>query len=388
MINLKLERDRFFNKYSDIKKTILEEEKLESISSIFENPHKKAIPDININFDLKTIEQNRDKAASSIKKKNIKGVLFSHFTYEKNEFDSFDFPALIKKAHPELKVYISYVKTLTNCTFWRIDDDAVDEVDENEVIENTNIVISRSTSMNILVERNNLFLNKIRVNVMPMGVKRNYPNIHFLIKDFYRPPSPIFREKCKKTLEKIQKKNLIIVSGSIREEKNNHFFLQNIDNYLVNKFNYEILFIGDCRSEYANKLKMIANEKNLCTYFLGQLPHKYVHFFYCYSKIHCINTKVSVYSPTQLYDPGPRCIGEAIAGNCHSLISEEVLSKSVEKIYCTKYIFNDSKLHNLNLKLLECFKHVNENKIEYNKTSITLEVTGLNLFNNILELIP
>ena len=390
MIDLQSQRKEFFENFTLLKELIEEDEKIKDVMEIFhdENPIANEIVS-DINLDMCIVNKHKEYPYMLNQNSKEIGILFSHFSCLKNEFDSYDFPFLIKQAYPKYRVFASRIKEYNDCTYWELmSDKSFVRVKEEIVSKNTDLIISRSTSLKIIFDRMPHLQHVPSANVMPMGLKKILSGREALssfgIRDFYRPASPVFLTNARNCLNKIKKENLIVLSGSLRPVKNQLYFIESLEPELVK--NYSILFIGDCSSDYASYVKKIADNKKIKTYFLGKVHHRYVHYFYCISILHVLNTCVSKYSSEQIYDPGPRCLSEAIACNCHSVVSNEVLVRSVEKKYTDIYSFKENNFNDVLKSSLDFAKN-NQSRIDYINTSPKFEATGMRLFNNVLSIL-
>jgi len=389
MIDLNSERNRFFKDFKKLKNHILENEKIKSINEIYQNSTSNFITDVPLDWE---VISNLELASQAEKSSGLPlGILFVHFTGSHNEFDSYDFPFLMKQLYPNYRVFISRIKSIDDCKYWELTKDKkIVNVQESEVAINSDILLSKGKSIDILAMRDSRFKsnNKVRINCSPMGFKSTLFSLErkeqYVFRDYHKPVSPIFLNKTIKMLSLIKKEKIILIAGPLNQLKNQIYFIENVNPETIK--GYSILFIGDCSSSYATKVKKISDRKKLNTYFIGKVNNDFVHYFYCIAALHALNSCVSKYEPNLSYDADTSSISKAIASNCLNIVSNEVLNISDQKKYCFIYELDKNNFNEVLFELVSYYEK-NKDKINFNKNLRPFEVIGIQLINNIFSLL-
>ena len=135
----------------------------------------------------------------------------------------------------------------------------------------------------------------------------------FSYTEFFTPAGRKFSDRAKKILDKkLEKMNLVVMTGSVVWWKGQAEWIENIDPDLLK--NYVVLVLGNVADrQYFNKLLISAKNKNINLLYSAYVNPKFLCDILCFSKIKVMNHYMD--TPTQPAVGPSRTFGEAVACN-------------------------------------------------------------------------
>lgn len=238
-------------------------------------------------------------------------VLFASFSPYLSEIEGTGFPFFAKQSLPNSNVDLYYQKGLTELIY-NLSDSKFQH--KNTLDTKYDLVIARSDILLKMsrdkAKRKILKKSHFKINVKTMSLKSNYKkaDIYFEEEDFCPPVSPDIREKAKNFLTLNQKKDWILVPGSIWHVKNQLSFFENLDSSILR--NFKIVIVGKVTDEtYAEQIVEICNKKQIDYLFIGEVSRDFLTELLCLSKITIIPMDMRVFQQEKGY---PRLLGESI----------------------------------------------------------------------------
>jgi len=244
------------------------------------------------------------------------------------------------------EVYSVFQKNDRNYLDKIVDGQYINTSLEKIYLNNFNIVIGKNSAFD-KYKSDAISNAELKVNIMPLGFKRNQKNCDLCFSDneLIKPPDYIFKKYVDENFDKVKKSNVILYVGTIWPIKNQLEFANLIDPDLIS--DYQIKFYGDLRDRsYIKNFSNILNAKKINFSINGFLPKKDLAKEMLKSKhsILCTN------SPSQPYDPSPRSIPESIYAGSSFLIRDTVLIHNQHYQFGHQYKGGDADSFNNNIK--------------------------------------
>ncbi len=273
--------------------------------------HSKLINTYREKEDFSVLETYQSMKEPKIISHSNLSILFASFSPYLSEIEGTGFPFFAKKSLPNSNVDLYYQKGLTELIY-NLSDSKFQH--KNTLDTKYDLVIARSDILLKMsknkAKRKILKKSHFKINVKTMSLKSNYKkaDIYFEEEDFCPPVSPDIREKAKNFLTLNQKKDWILVPGSIWHVKNQLSFFENLDSSILK--NFKIVIVGKVTDEtYAEQIVEICDKKEIDYLFIGEVSRDFLIELLCLSKITIIPMDMRTFQQEKGY---PRLLGESL----------------------------------------------------------------------------
>jgi len=252
-------------------------------------------------------------------------ILFSHFSLMKYEMEAIEMPLYASKVFPNANIDMCYFDSrgrISNINTHYLasthDGNVTRPKGKDEFCDHYDLMITRSSTISRMKNQIPDILDacKYKVNIQTnnyqpcLNIGEDYA---FSYTEFFAPAGRKFSDRAKKILDrKLEKMNLVVMTGSVVWWKGQAEWIENIDPDLLK--NYVVLVLGNVADrQYFNKLLISAKNKNIDLLYSAYVNPKFLCDILCFSKIKVMNHYMD--APSQPAVGPSRTFGEAIACN-------------------------------------------------------------------------
>jgi hypothetical protein len=299
---------------------------------------------------------NKLKLSSEYKDKNVKSILFAHFSPFEYEMEALGLPCYARKMIPTAKIHFTYDKGARDVYRFSLGEKSFNKIDQLD--NQYDVIISRSSALKSMVYREHdsqvVENSSLRVNIKTMSLQSNMvlADSYFDEEDMCPPPDPDYLDRTFKILNNQKKENLVVVSGTLWYVKNQLKMFSQINADIIKDF--KVVIIGGERDPvFANKIRTICESKGIDYYMIGWVCKELAHHIKSLCKISLIPMDMRKYGQPKGY---PRTLGESIGSRCVTLCNKPVTVPSYYKNSCL--IYDEDKDGDFNNQLKKCVEIV------------------------------
>lgn len=283
-------------------------------------------------------------------------ILCAHFSPFVYEFEGLGFPMFLKSTYPNAKIHMSYDKGGVNAYNFEVLSDGT--IKKSQFLEKYDLIIARSSCLINMMRRKQdkkiVEQSKYKINIKTMSYKPNYKyaDYYFEEEDCCPPPDPFYVKDCDKIIKNTNKENLIVVSGTLWNVKNQLSLFEALDPNIIKK--YEVVIMGPERDkEYVKKIREVCDLKKIKYYLVGNVNRYLALEIKALSKLSIISMDMRIFGQPKGY---PRTLGESIGAKCLTLCNKPVTIPDYYKETCI--VYNQEIKNDINVKIEKCLKMI------------------------------
>lgn len=269
------------------------------------------------------VDHNLNFKTTQFKCEEKLNILFSHFSLMKYEMEALEMPLYASKVFPNANIDMCYFDSrgrISNVNTHYLasanNGNTTTPKANDAFCKSYDLMVTRSSTISRMKNQipDTLSSCKYKVNIQTNNYKPCLnlgEDYAFCYTEFFAPAGRKFSDRAKKILDrKLEKMNLIVITGSVVWWKGQAEWLENIDPSLLK--DYVVLILGNvANNQYFNKLLTAANNKNIDLLYSDSVNPKFLCDIICFSKIKVMNHYMD--APDQPAIGPSRTFGEAIA---------------------------------------------------------------------------
>jgi len=287
-----------------------------------------------------------------------KKILFAHFSPFKYELEGLGLPLYAATVLDGCDIHLTYDKGGPESKKFKVMTDRLEKI--SCLYDKYDVIIARSSVLSNMMRREKdaciVKDSDYKVNIKTMSYKPNYVHAdHYFEEEELCPVAqPAMSEKAEKFLKKYNKRNIILITGSLWYVKTQLSFFQQVNPDLVK--NFDIVVVGPEKdSSYVSSIESTCSKRGISPFIIGNVCEDFLVNLYSLSKIHVITMDMRVFGQPK---GCPRMLGEGISAKVLPVCNKPVTIPSFWKESCLVYDYE--KTDSLNKILKEAISIVSD----------------------------